>query len=127
SLPIDTATYIHQKQKIIIATHVDDLLIFGPDEQRIQQLFYKLSDISELEIKDLGDVTEFLGIQINRSNRSIYISQESYLQRLLTRFNKQNVKPRKIPLPQGTKLAKNDQTATPKDINLFQQQIGALI
>ncbi|KAH7557896.1 hypothetical protein BM1_05168 [Bipolaris maydis] len=114
-------------QKIIIATHVDDLLIFGPDEQRIQQLFYKLSDISELEIKDLGDVTEFLGIQINRSNRSIYISQESYLQRLLTRFNKQNVKPRKIPLPQGTKLAKNDQTATPKDINLFQQQIGALI
>ena len=127
SLSIDTATYINQKQKIIIATHVDDLLIFGIDKQRIKQLFHELSEISELEIKDLGDVTEFLGIRITRSNRSIYISQESYLQRLLTRFNKQNVKPRKTPLQQGTKLNKNDQTATPKDTNLFQQQIGSLI
>lgn len=127
SLSIDTATYINCDQKIIIATHVDDLLIFGENEQKIKNLFHDLSDISDLEIKDLGNVSEFLSIQIIRSDRSIYITQESYLQRLLIRFNKENVKLRQIPLQHGTKLSKNDQTATAKDTNLFQQQIGSLI
>ncbi|CAG5136912.1 uncharacterized protein ALTATR162_LOCUS6 [Alternaria atra] len=73
-LSIDTATYINTEQKIIIATHVDDLLIFGEDEQNIDKLFNNLSTISNLEIKNMGDVSEFLGVQVNRSDRSIYIT-----------------------------------------------------
>ncbi|KAL6154143.1 hypothetical protein ACJBU6_07428 [Exserohilum turcicum] len=127
SLSIDTATYINIEQKIIIATHVDDLLIFGEEEQSINQLFKDLSEISDLEIKDLGNVSEFLGVQVSRSNQSIYITQESYLQRLLARFNKQDIKPRQTPLQQNVKLSKNIQSATPKAINIYQQQIGSLI
>ena len=77
---------------------MDDLLIFGENKQNIRQLFQDFSKISDLEIKDLGDVSEFLRVQVIRSSQSIYITQESYLQRLLARFNKQDIKPRQTPL-----------------------------
>ena len=114
-LLVDTATYIHYNKKMIIATHVDDLLIFAANNDQIDQLYQDLSGISNLQIKDLGDVTQYLGVQVirDRSKRTIYLTQEAYIQRLLSRFSKTEIKPRYTPLQQNIKLQKYDQTALP--------------
>jgi hypothetical protein len=128
-LQTDTATYISTSKKIIIATHVDDLLIFAKSKQIIDSLFKELSSISTLEIKNLGEVKEFLGVEIyrNRATRSLYLTQEKYISRLLARFNKEGVKPREAPLAPNTKLESNKEEASLRDIRRYQQEIGSLI
>ena len=128
-LQTDTATYISYSKRVIIATHVDDLLIFAKEKQIIDTLFKDLSSVSTLEIKNLGEVREFLGVEIyrDRSSRSLYITQEKYISRLLARFNKENIKPKQSPLPPSIKLESNKGEADPIDIKRYQQEIGALI
>ena len=114
----DTATYINSSKGIIIATHVDDLLIFAKDKQIIDRLFKDLSNISNLEIKNLGEVREFLGVEVirDKTNRSLLLTQEKYITRLLEKFSKDNVKLRQTPMPPNLKLESNKQLASSIDI-----------
>ena len=125
----DTATYINSSKGVIIATHVDDLLIFAKDKQIIKDLFSDLSSISSLEIKDLGEIREFLGVQVirDRADKSLLITQEQFTSRLLEKFNKEDIKLRQTPLPPNIKLESNKELALAKDIKRFQQEIGSLI
>ena len=117
----DTATYINSSKGVIIATHVGDLLIFAKDKQIIKDLFSDLSSISSLEIKDLGEIREFLGVQVirDRANKSLLITQEQFTSRLLEKFNKEDIKLRQTPLPPNIKLESNKELALAKDIKRF--------
>jgi len=127
SLKIDTSIFISKDKPILLATHVDDILVFAKDISLVNSLYKDLSRISNLEISNLGEIKEFLGIEVirNRSKRSIIITQKSFIANILKKYNKQNNKPKSIPLPIGTKLSKN--LAESPIIKDFQQQIGSLI
>ncbi|KAH9672571.1 hypothetical protein KPL70_017783 [Citrus sinensis] len=72
---------------IILLLYVDDMLVAGPNKDRIQELNAQLA--REFEMKDLGPVNKILGIQIHRdrNNRKIWLSQKNYLKKILQRFN----------------------------------------
>jgi hypothetical protein len=53
--------------------YVDDIVLTGNDDGEIQNL--KQSLANEFEIKDLGSLKYFLGIEVARSKHSIFISQ----------------------------------------------------
>lgn len=72
----------HQGSKIIaLIVYVDDIVVTGNDEVEITQLKKKLS--KEFEIKDLGSLRNFLGIEVARSNQDIFLSQQKYVLNLL--------------------------------------------
>jgi len=52
---------------IIIATYVDDFLIFGPRKDQINNLKAKL--YKALKIEDLGPCQQFLGIKVIRNRQ----------------------------------------------------------
>ena len=54
----------HENKWMYILAFVDDLLIIHEDDNEIVKIGRLLND--EFEIKDLGDVTYYLGIQIER-------------------------------------------------------------
>lgn len=56
----DPCVYINKETDIIIAMWVDDLIIFGKDMVRINDLKVQLNE--EYEMKDLGEFSYFLGI-----------------------------------------------------------------
>jgi hypothetical protein len=62
---------------------VDDLLIIARTIAEIQRLKTALSDV--FEIKDLGEVSYLLGMQItrNRTQRTLYINQTHYIEELV--------------------------------------------
>src|SRR5579871_5843342 len=62
------------------------------------------------EMKDLKDLTYFLGIQVrkNRQIRTIYLDQTQYILKILKRFELQDSKPTETPLETGTKLTKSE-------------------
>ena len=53
--------------------YVDDIVITGDDTLEITRLKENLS--KEFEVKDLGQLRYFLGIEIARSPRGIVLSQ----------------------------------------------------
>jgi hypothetical protein len=60
---------------------VDDIVITGDDNVEISRLKVRLS--KEFEVKDLGQLKYFLGIEIARSSKGIVLSQRKYVLDLL--------------------------------------------
>jgi hypothetical protein len=122
----DPSVFINKNQNIVIVTHVDDFLVFSTTKELVDSLYNKL--LPELEINNLGIAKYFLGIEIDyTSDNSIIIHQSAFINKLLNKFNKLQLKPVKNPSQQGVKLIKNDELATPSNIQQFQQEIGSLI
>ncbi|KAJ0478882.1 putative RNA-directed DNA polymerase [Helianthus annuus] len=61
--------------------YVDDIIITGSDEEEIVLLRKNL--FKEFEMKDLGGLKYFLGIEVLRSKEGIFISQRKYILDLL--------------------------------------------
>ena len=61
---VELCLYIHEKYEDIIylLIYVDDLLICGKDEKKIQIIKKLLSD--RFKMKDLGEINEYLGINV---------------------------------------------------------------
>ena len=70
-----TLFYRHSRLKItVLAVYVDDIIITGDDEAEIECLKKNLS--KQFEVKDLGQLRYFLGIEIARSPKGIVLSQK---------------------------------------------------
>ncbi len=87
-LASDQSIFIQPITKIIVASHINDLLIFRPSMKDIKQLRNDLLKI--LSIIDLGDVSYFLGIKISRdrAKRLISMCQRKFIGELFLRFKK---------------------------------------
>ena len=83
----DPSVYRNKETGIYIAIHVDDLLLFGADKPAIAALKKQLSE--RFQITDLGPVTYYLGLEVirNRLNKTIKLSQKTYLQKTIRDLN----------------------------------------
>ncbi|GKF15117.1 retrovirus-related pol polyprotein from transposon TNT 1-94 [Tanacetum coccineum] len=90
---------------IILLLYVDDMLVAGPNKYRINKLKAQLA--REFKMKDLGPANKILGMQIHRDrvSRKIWLSQKSYVKKILQRFNMQDCKPISTPFPTNVKLS----------------------
>jgi hypothetical protein len=95
-------TWPGTKDLIILVTHVDDMLICGPNSKLISQFKQQLS--STFDMQDLGPVTYFLEVRIvrNRAKRSIQLIQDAYIRKVIKRYNLEDAKPTTTPLLQGS-------------------------
>src|SRR3954466_10651482 len=96
--------YRHAQTYItILAVYVDDIVITGDDAEEIQRLKNRLR--KEFEVKDLGQLKYFLGIEIARSPRGIVLSQRKYVLDLLSETIMLGCKVASIPVEQNHKLS----------------------
>ena len=96
------------------------MLIFAKDNKIIQDLYQEFISTSNLEVTNLGELKDFLRIEVIKDlkDNKIYLSQASYIKRILKKFKKEEIKTRKVPLP-SIKLEKNSTQALDKDITRF--------
>jgi hypothetical protein len=128
--PYDEGIYINSKSKCILICHVDDILVLHKDLSYIYNIIAKISNY--IKIEEIGTVSMFLGnnISIDYLNKTLYIDQKAYTEKLLRKFEiyeNPSYKPTKIPGEPGLKLRKNTTSASPSDITNFQKQIGSLL
>ena len=123
----DPCVYVHGRTGVIIAMWVDDLIIFGRDIADIEDLKAQLNE--EYEMKDLGELKYFLGIQVHRDKewKLIHIDQSSYNRTVLERFGMTNSKPAKTPLPSGARLTKATISDVLVDQKDYQRMVGSLM
>ncbi|GJY96432.1 retrovirus-related pol polyprotein from transposon TNT 1-94 [Tanacetum coccineum] len=100
---------------IILLLYVDDMLVAGPNKDRINKLKAQLA--REFEMKDLGPANKILGMQIHRDrvSRKIWLSQKSYVKKILQRFNMQDCKPISTPFPTDVKLSSKMSPSSEKE------------
>ena len=83
--PYDSALFLRRTDKgtILLLLYVDDMIITGDDVSGIQELKDFLSQ--QFEMKDLGHLSYFLGLEITHSTDGLYITQAKYALDLLSR------------------------------------------
>jgi hypothetical protein len=126
-LESDHCVFINRTTFAIIAVWVDDLIILGRNLVDVGQIKRQLS--WKFQMKDLGELRHFLGIQVerDRKNRTLTIHQETYLRTILHRFGMSDCKPVSTPLPPGTKLVKATNEDRLIDPKLYQSIVGSLM
>ena len=75
----------------MLIIYVDDMIITGDDLAKIGSLKMKLA--SEFEMKNLGDLKYFLGIEVARGRDGIFLCQRKYVLDLLAEIDMLNYCP----------------------------------
>ena len=105
-LESDHCIYIKSTQNfpIIVGIYVDDILLAAKGYQEAKEVSEILA--KEYKMTDLGPVKRFLGVDIiqNPAQGSIFLHQESYLNKVLERFGMDRCAPKMMPLPTGIDL-----------------------
>ncbi|KAA0048599.1 reverse transcriptase [Cucumis melo var. makuwa] len=90
----------------ILIVYVDDIVLTGDDQTEISQLKQRIGD--EFEIKDLGNLKYFLGMEVARSKEGISMSQRKYTLDLLTETGMLGCRPTDTPIEFNCKLGNSD-------------------
>nr|GFA86961.1 putative reverse transcriptase, RNA-dependent DNA polymerase [Tanacetum cinerariifolium] len=85
--------------------YVDDMVITGNDEEAIKRL--KEGLFKEFEIKDLRNLKYFLGIEVLRSPKGIFICQKKYILDILAEIGMINCKPVDTPMMAAIQISEN--------------------
>ncbi|GJY52271.1 retrovirus-related pol polyprotein from transposon TNT 1-94 [Tanacetum coccineum] len=109
---------------LVVQVDVDDIL-FGSTNPRYTQLFSNLMK-SRFEMSMMGDMTFFLGLQVNQSPRGIFINQSNYMLEIFKKYGMEIGDAVGTPTEIKEKLNLN-QNGTLVDATKYQSMIGALM
>lgn len=122
----DHTLFLKRKGNLItcLIIYVDDMVITGNDEEKINNLKKKL--FLEFEMKDLGNLKYFLGIEVLRSKQGIFMYQKKYILDLLAETGMLDCKPAETPIVVNHGL-QTLEDGEPTDKEQYQRLVGKLI
>ncbi|KAL5555674.1 hypothetical protein UlMin_037910 [Ulmus minor] len=95
-----------QTDIMIILVYVDDILITGNSQDQVDFLITRLH--STFALRDLGQLSYFLGVEVTYDDTSLHLCQTKYIADLLERNDMMDCKPVKTPGTIGKNLSKYD-------------------
>jgi hypothetical protein len=112
----------HRNGKVTtLIVYVDDMVVTGnnpPDQAALENYLSK-----EFEMKDLGSLKYFFGIEVLRCKFEIFLSQRKYVFDLLKETSMTGYKPVSTPLAEGMKLGINQNQGS-IDKGRYQRLVG---
>ena len=108
-----------------IILYMNDLLIMTEDDEELTSL--KRGLIARFEMKDMGEVKRFLGMEIEYESNDIKIHQANYIHTLLHRHEMQDCNSMNTPMDTSIKLTATTDSDVKVDSSQYQQYIGELM
>uniref|UniRef100_A0A2N9HNG4 Reverse transcriptase Ty1/copia-type domain-containing protein n=1 Tax=Fagus sylvatica TaxID=28930 RepID=A0A2N9HNG4_FAGSY len=92
---LDSFLFIYKHHQVVayLLLYVDDIVLTSNTPSYLDQLIAQLSTVFDL--KDLGPLHYFLGLQVTRSSSGLYLNQAKYATDLLKKHNMLDSKPAK--------------------------------
>lgn len=109
---------------IAVLIYVDDIIVTGNNAQTIKSLKDFL--FQQFHIKDLGNLKYFLGIEVSRSQKGIFISQRKYAFDILNDVGLLGSRPNSFPMEAYLKLNPDDGDPL-HDPTKYRRLVGRLI
>jgi hypothetical protein len=110
---------------IFVLIYVDDIIVANSTSSATQGLLRQLSQ--EFALKDLGDLSYFLDIEVNRTRDGIVLTQEKYATDLLRKVAMTDCKGVATPLATNEKLSASAGTPLGQmDTTWYRSVVGAL-
>lgn len=112
---------VYTKENLIMVIYVDDILLTG-EQKNIEEAVLLLKN--EFQTRDMGELKNYLGLQIERHSDKIKISQDKMIERILERFGMKDCKGSKIPMEKNF----TPDTSEMVDKNMpYRELIGSLM
>ncbi|KAH9668854.1 protein kinase domain-containing protein [Citrus sinensis] len=112
------------KECILLLLYVDDMIITGDDLTGITYLKVFLQH--HFEMKDLGQLSFFLGLEVLSNSSGYYLSQAKYTSDLLARAGLTDSQITSTPLDPNIKFVPSNGTPL-SDATLYRQLVGTVI
>ena len=106
----------------ILIVYVDDIILTRDDTREVERLKKVLA--TEFEVKDLGQMRYFLGMEVAKSMKGISISQRKYVLDLLIETGMLGCKPSDTPIKTRNRM---ESDGKPVDRERYQRLVGRLI
>lgn len=113
---------------IIVIIWVDDLIIAASSNDALST--FKQNMKFKFNMKDLGKLSYFLGIQFEQKGDEIKMNQTKYILKMLERFGMSECKARSTPSEQkleGIPVADENEQSEPVDPKEYREIVGSLI
>jgi len=113
SSPHDTALFLQKTNHgvVLLLLYVDDMIITGDDSSCIETVKQFLT--KQFDMKDLGPLSYFLGLEVLSSEDGISLSQAKYASDLLTKAGLSDCKVESTPLETNVRFLSTDGTPLP--------------
>ncbi|GJV76893.1 putative ribonuclease H-like domain-containing protein [Tanacetum coccineum] len=102
-----------------------DDIIFGSTKKAWCDEFEALMK-GEFEMSAIGELTFFLGLQVQQRPDGIFISQDKYVQEILKKFDLESVRTATTPYEAPKPKSKNEPDS-PVNVHLYRSMIGSLM
>ena len=116
--------YSREGKIVVLIVYVNDIILTSDNSLELEKLKKALT--YEFEIKDLGPLKYFLGMEFARSKKGIFISQRKYILDSVSETSLLGCKAAETPLEPNLKL----QPASPVEVidkEKYQRLVGRLI
>ena len=117
-------SYNYDQTSIFVLVHVDDIIITGNNESAISKIKQFLAQ--SFFIKDLGNLGYFLGIEVSRSKKGIFLCQRKYTLDILSDSGMSGCRPTNFPMEQHLRLRPNEGTPL-SDPTVYRRLVGRLL
>ena len=94
--PLLSDECVFAKRDVWLLLYVNDIIVIEPSTKSIDVVKQSLHD--SLDVKDLGDLHEFLGVKFVRRNSFAWMSQSHFVGKVLERFGITNCNPVTTPM-----------------------------
>jgi len=118
-------TRITDGSKVIMIVWVDDIIIAASDVNVLNCA--KDSLHCKFKMKDLGEVSWFLGVEFRREDNCIIMTQRKHLERVLNKFRMTDCKTKATPCDLNVNRAGMDDSVELEDPKLYREMVGTLI
>ena len=110
-------------EPVILLLYVNDLFLTGNEKQSVE---CKKKLAEEFEMKYLGLMHYFLGLEVWQSSEGIFLNQGKYAVEILKRFDVLECKAMATPMDTNLKLL-TDESSKLVDVTQYRQIIGSLM
>jgi hypothetical protein len=125
-LDADHSLYVRKSDEgiVVVTIYVDDLIVGGDNEKEVEHVKRLLKQ--KFDMKDLGELKFFLGIEVIRTHEGIWLLQQQYALDMLSKYGMVGCKPISVPLNQNGKLSA-DASEVLEDATMYMKIVGSLI
>ncbi|GJV86497.1 putative ribonuclease H-like domain-containing protein [Tanacetum coccineum] len=109
---------------LLVRVYVDDI-IFRSTRKSVCTEFEQMMH-NRFQMSSMGELTFFLGLQVQQKEDGIFISQDKYVADILKKFDFVTVKTASTPIETNKALIK-DEEAENVDVHLYRSMIGSLM